>query len=120
MPPLRASIGHGDDRLGTMLGDGGVGAALIDWETWTLSDLRLDLAWFRLFAEEARHPIGSNPEPTSMPSDADLLATYAATAGAEPVNLEWFHCLVRSEKSATSSLLVQRALGRLENFTPVR
>ena len=142
-PPLRASICHGDYRLGNMLCDGGVVAALIDWEIWTLSDPRLDLAWFCLFTEEARHPMRSNPEPTSMPADTDLLAAYAAAAGAEPVNLEWFHCLVRYKESATSSLLIKRALKagmdlgsvdwrvslpaltrecieRLEAFTPLR
>ena len=60
-----------------------------------------------------------------------------------PVNLEWFHCLVRYKESATSSLLIKRALKagmdlgsvdwrvslpaltrecieRLEAFTPLR
>ena len=108
--PLRPSFCHGDYRLGNMLCDGETVAALIDWEIWTLSDPRLDLAWFCLFTEEAMHPMRSNHEPTTMPSDVALLDAYAAAAGAMPADLEWFHCLVRYKESATSALLIKRAL----------
>ena len=65
MPPAFAdAVCHGDYRLGNMLCDGTEVAALIDWEIWSLSDPRLDLAWFLFFTDEAKHPMASNPGPT--------------------------------------------------------
>jgi hypothetical protein len=63
-----------------------------------------------MFTEEAGHPMRSNHEPTTMPSDVALLDAYAAAAGALPADLEWFHCLVRYKEAATSALLIKRAL----------
>ena len=69
MPPaLPDAVCHGDYRLGNMLCDGTEVAALIDWEIWSLSDPRLDLAWFLFFTDEAKHPMASNPGPTGMPT----------------------------------------------------
>ena len=64
MPPaFPDAVCHGDYRLGNMLCDGTEVAALIDWEIWSLSDPRLDLAWFLFFTDEAKHPMASNPGP---------------------------------------------------------
>ena len=70
---LPHGICHGDYRLGNMLCDGAEVSALIDWEIWSLSDPRLDLAWFLFFTEEAKHPMASNFGPTDMPSDVCAL-----------------------------------------------
>ena len=111
MPPaLPDAICHGDYRLGNMLCDGGDVAALIDWEIWSLSDPRLDLAWFLFFTEEAEHPMASNPGPTGLPTAAALLGAYVAESGVEPANLEWFHALIRYKEAAATSLLIKRAL----------
>ena len=59
-----------------MLCDGAEVSALIDWEIWSLSDPRLDLAWFLFFTEEAKHPMASNFGPTGMPADVALYAAY--------------------------------------------
>jgi aminoglycoside phosphotransferase (APT) family kinase protein len=109
MPPaFPDAVCHGDYRLGNMLCDGGTVAALIDWEIWSLSDPRLDLAWFLFFTDEAKHPMASNPGPTGMPTAASLLDAYVAESGAEPANLEWFHCLIRYKEAAATALLMKR------------
>ncbi len=111
MPPALAdAVCHGDYRLGNMLCDGGDVHALIDWEIWSLSDPRLDLAWFLFFTDEAKHPMASNPGPTGMPTSDALLAAYVAESGATPTNLEWFHCLIRYKEAAATSLLIKRML----------
>jgi aminoglycoside phosphotransferase (APT) family kinase protein len=110
-PPARGPvICHGDYRLGNMLCEGGSVHALIDWEIWSLSDPRLDLAWFLFFTDEARHPMARNPGPTGMPPAAALLDAYASESGAAPADLEWFHCLIRYKEAAATSLLVKRML----------
>jgi aminoglycoside phosphotransferase (APT) family kinase protein len=111
MPPaLPDAICHGDYRLGNMLCDGGKVSALIDWEIWSLSDPRLDLAWFLFFTPEAKHPMASNPGPTGMPTADALLDAYVTESGAEPTNLEWFHCLIRYKEAAATALLIKRML----------
>ena len=83
-------------------------AALIDWEIWSLSDPRLDLAWFLFFTPEAKHPMASNPGPTGMPAAEALLDAYVEESGAVPANLEWFHCLIRYKEAAATALLMKR------------
>ena len=103
MPPAFAdAVCHGDYRLGNMLCDGTEVAALIDWEIWSLSDPRLDLAWFLFFTDEAKHPMASNPGPTGMPTAQELLDAYVEESGAVPANLEWFHCLIRYKEAAAT------------------
>ncbi len=91
-----------------MLCDGGEVSALIDWEIWSLSDPRLDLAWFLFFTDEAKHPMASNPGPTGMPTADALLEAYVAESGTAPTNLEWFHCLIRYKEAAATALLMKR------------
>jgi aminoglycoside phosphotransferase (APT) family kinase protein len=105
LPP---AICHGDYRLGNMLCDGGEVSALIDWEIWSLSDPRLDLAWFLFFTDEAKHPMASNPGPTGMPPADALFAAYVDASGAAPADFEWFHCLIRYKEAAATSLLMKR------------
>ena len=111
MPPaLPDAICHGDYRLGNMLCDRGEVAALIDWEIWSRSDPRLDLAWFLFFTEEAEHPMAMNHGPTGMPTAAALLDAYVAESGVEPAHLDWFHALIRYKEAAATSLLIKRWL----------
>jgi aminoglycoside phosphotransferase (APT) family kinase protein len=111
MPPaFPDAVCHGDYRLGNMLCDGTAVAALIDWEIWSLSDPRLDLAWFLFFTEEAEHPMAMNHGPTGMPTAAELLNAYVGESGGEPANLDWFHALIRYKEAAATALLIKRAL----------
>ena len=54
--------------------------------------------------------MASNPGPTGMPTAAELLDAYVDESGAEPANLEWFHCLIRYKEAAATALLMKRAL----------
>jgi len=107
---LAPAICHGDYRLGNMLCARGEVAALIDWEIWSLSDPRLDLAWFVFFTDDASHPMATNPGPTGMPASGALLDAYVGAAGAQPADLEWFHCLIRYKEAAATALLLKRVL----------
>jgi aminoglycoside phosphotransferase (APT) family kinase protein len=109
-PALPEVICHGDYRLGNMLCEGGAVQAVIDWEIWSLSDPRLDLAWFLFFTDEAKHPMARNPGPTGMPPAAALLRAYVSESGVEPADLEWFHCLVRYKEAAATSLITKRVI----------
>src|SRR5262245_27301566 len=115
---LPNAVCHGDYRLGNMLCEGGEVNALIDWEIWSLSDPRLDLAWFLFFTPEAKHPMAGNRGPTAMPAADDLYARYVETAGHEPADMEWFHCLIRYKEAAATSLLLKRALKAEGGQTP--
>jgi aminoglycoside phosphotransferase (APT) family kinase protein len=107
---LPDAVCHGDYRLGNMLCDGSEVTALIDWEIWSLSDPRLDLAWFLFFTDDAKHPMASNPGPTGMPTATALLDAYVEESGAVPANLEWFHCLIRYKEAAATALLMKRVV----------
>jgi aminoglycoside phosphotransferase (APT) family kinase protein len=111
MPPeLPHVICHGDYRLGNMLCDGGAVNAVIDWEIWALSDPRHDLAWFLFFTEDANHPMRGNPGPTGMPTADALYAAYVEASGAEPADMEWFHCLIRYKEAAATALIFKRIM----------
>ena len=107
LPPR---ICHGDYRLGNMLCEGSEITAIIDWEIWSRSDPRLDLAWFLFFTDEAKHPMASNTEASGMPHADDLMRAYVAESGGEPADFEWFHCLIRYKEAAATALLVKRIL----------
>jgi aminoglycoside phosphotransferase (APT) family kinase protein len=107
---LPFAICHGDYRLGNMLCDGGDITAIIDWEIWSRSDPRLDLAWFLFFTDEAKHPMASNTGASGMPPADDLMRAYVDESGTEPADFEWFHCLIRYKEAAATALQVKRIL----------
>jgi aminoglycoside phosphotransferase (APT) family kinase protein len=108
--PLPAAICHGDYRLGNMLCLRSDITAIIDWEIWSLSDPRLDLAWFLFFTDEAKHPMAPNIAPSGMPTADDLMRAYVAESGRDPADFEWFHCLIRYKEAAATALLVKRII----------
>jgi aminoglycoside phosphotransferase (APT) family kinase protein len=110
--PLPAVVVHGDYRLGNMLAEGTAVRAIIDWEIWSRSDPRLDLAWFLFFTEEAGHPVVAPGVDSGMPSDADLLAAYEEAAGAPVRDLGWFHALTRYKEAAAMALIAKHAARR--------
>ena len=83
-PRCPNAICHGDYRLGNMLCDGGDVAALIDWEIWSLSDPRLDLAWFLFFTEEAEAPDGEQPRADRHADCAALSPRTSASRAPSP------------------------------------
>jgi streptomycin 6-kinase len=83
---------HGDYRLGNMLCSGDRIHALIDWEIWSVGDARCDLGWLLLFCEHGNFP-GLGRAVAGTPSPEDLIASYAARAGAVPERVAWFRAL---------------------------
>jgi aminoglycoside phosphotransferase (APT) family kinase protein len=110
--PLPDRIVHGDYRLGNMLAEGTEVRAVIDWEIWSRSDPRIDLAWLLFFTDEAGHPAAGAGVPSGMPSAAALLARYEEEAGTRVVDLEWFHALTRYKEAAAMALIAKLAVRR--------
>lgn len=110
--PVPSVVVHGDYRLGNMLSEGTQVRAIIDWEIWSRSDPRIDLAWFLFFTEEAGHPVVAPGVDSGMPSDAALLDAYETAAGASVADLGWFHALTRYKEAAAMALIAKHASRR--------
>lgn len=119
---VRPAIVHGDYRLGNMLAVGGTITAVIDWEIWSVTDPRIDLAWFLMFTDPADQPTALRSMP-GMPDKQALLADYERAAGAPVAELAWFHGFVRYKQAAAIALIVkrrrQRAIDRDEDPGPL-
>ena len=98
---------HGDYRLGNMLCDGDAVTAIIDWELWSVSDPRLDLAWFLLHRDHRANPHAGRPAP-GMPSAGDLIGAYADARRCGVGELAWFEALVRFKQAAAGALILKR------------
>lgn len=101
---------HGDYRLGNAICTDGAVVALIDWEIWTVSDARLDLAWFLLNSDEAKP--NARRAGIGMPSRAELLRAYGGVD--EVPGLGWFEALVRFKQAAASAAIVKNNRKRPE------
>lgn len=97
-PPAVSVLVHGDFRLGNTLCQGSRVAAVIDWEIWSLSDPRIDLAWFLLFADAENFPRLGTPSP-GIPTETELLDTYL-DGRPPPADFAWFRALGRAKMAA--------------------
>jgi aminoglycoside phosphotransferase (APT) family kinase protein len=104
---------HGDFRLGNCLSVGPDVLAVIDWEIWARSDPRVDLAWFLLTADPARHPSAQRHAP-GMPEPDDLLAVYRDAGGPDVPDLGWFTGLILYKLAAVSGLIAKNSAKRGE------
>jgi len=102
---------HGDWRLGNMLAVGSEIRGVIDWEIWSRSDPRLDLAWFLLGADPEHVSTVRPPAAVGVPSPAALGDEYL-DAGGVVVDLPWFAALVRLKLAAVWGLIAKRELAR--------
>ena len=102
---------HGDWRLGNMLALGGEIRGVIDWEIWSRSDPRLDLAWFLLGADSEHVSTVRSPAAAGVPSLAALCDEYRDAGGAV-ADLQWFEALVRLKLAAVWGLIAKRELAR--------
>jgi aminoglycoside phosphotransferase (APT) family kinase protein len=104
LPPV---VLHGDWRLGNMFCDGSEIKALIDWEIWSVSDPRIDLAWFTLMADpgcpDAVYRSSGLASPTRLQHE------YEEIRGRVD-DLEWFAALVRYKRAAVSALVAKNNL----------
>jgi len=109
--PVDPVLVHGDWRLGNMLAVGPEIRAVIDWEIWSRSDPRLDLAWFLLGADPNHVSTVRPPEAVGVPTVAELGNEYGA-AGRAFSDLAWFEALVRLKLAAVWGLIAKRELAR--------
>jgi aminoglycoside phosphotransferase (APT) family kinase protein len=88
----RTAIVHGDYRLGNILMEGATPRALIDWEIWSVGDPAVDVGWLVQFTDPATYP-GVGREVPGTPGFDEVIERYAAAAGRDPAELEWFVAL---------------------------
>jgi aminoglycoside phosphotransferase (APT) family kinase protein len=105
---------HGDFRTGNTLAVGDHITAVIDWEIWSRSDPRLDLAWFLIFVEDDRRP-----HLAGMPSVEELIDQYKAVSGVDVKDLDWFRALVRYKQTAAGAFITRNARRRGAPVQPV-
>jgi aminoglycoside phosphotransferase (APT) family kinase protein len=105
---------HGDFRTGNTLAVNDHVTAVIDWEIWSRSDPRIDLAWFLIFVEN-----DEKPRLAGMPSVEELIDQYTAVSGVEVKDLDWFRALVRYKQSAAGAFITRNARRRGAPFVPV-
>jgi aminoglycoside phosphotransferase (APT) family kinase protein len=98
---------HGDFRTGNVLAVDDHVTSVIDWEIWSRSDPRIDLAWFLIFVEDDRRP-----NPAGTPSVDELASTYEAVAGRDLKGLDWFRALVRYKQIAAGAFITRNARRR--------
>jgi len=99
---------HGDYRLGNTLCVGAEVTAVIDWEIWSVSDPRIDLAWLLLHRDPSSNPNASREAP-GMPTAAEIIEEYQRSAGNDVKDLNWFEALVRFKQAAIGALIWKRA-----------
>ena len=105
---------HGDFRTGNTLAVDDHITAVIDWEIWSRSDPRIDLAWFLIFVEDDRRP-----RLAGMPSVDELIDQYRAVSGVEVQGLDWFRALVRYKQTAAGTFITRNARRRGAPAEPV-
>jgi aminoglycoside phosphotransferase (APT) family kinase protein len=106
-PPMPPAIVHGDFRLGNLICRGAEVRAVLDWEAWSVSDPRIDLAYFLSCCECAGQPLAVW-EPDGMPAVAELQAAYRGASGAvEVADLRWFEAAGRYRQAAITARVVK-------------
>lgn len=94
----RASIVHGDFRLGNILCRGPELSGVIDWEIWGVADPRLDLGWFLVHFDASNYP-GIGRPVDGLPRPREVLERYEQSAG--PVeDWAWFDAFGRFKLAA--------------------
>jgi aminoglycoside phosphotransferase (APT) family kinase protein len=112
--PIPSRLLHGDFRTGNALAVEDHLTAIIDWEIWSRSDPRIDLAWFLIFVELPR-----GTAPSGMPSVDELIDTYGAVSGVEVKDFDWFRALVRYKQTAAGAFITRNARRRGAPVEPV-
>jgi aminoglycoside phosphotransferase (APT) family kinase protein len=113
-PAMPSRLLHGDFRTGNVLAVDDHVTSVIDWEIWSRSDPRIDLAWFLVFVEDERRPT-----PAGMPSVQELLDQYQSVSGSDLPDLDWFRALVRYKQTATGAFITRNARRRGAAVEPV-
>jgi aminoglycoside phosphotransferase (APT) family kinase protein len=105
---------HGDFRTGNTLAVDDHVTAVIDWEIWSRSDPRIDLAWFLIFVEDDRRP-----HLAGIPCVEELIDRYQAISAADVKDLDWFRALVRYKQAAAGAFITRNGRRRGAPVEPV-
>lgn len=105
-------VAHGDYRLGNLLAIEGRVIGVIDWELWTISDPRLDVAWMMSFTDQ--HPQALRPVGDAVLDPSELQTHYEAAIGRGLTDLDWFHAVTRFKAAAITALRVKYWRRRVE------
>ncbi|MEZ4281925.1 MAG: phosphotransferase family protein [Myxococcota bacterium] len=91
---------HGDYKLDNLLYSSDLPAralAVVDWEMAAIGDPLVDLAWALIFLPQEGNPLalGAAGQPggfvlAGLPSEAELVARYAARTGRDVAALDWY------------------------------
>ncbi|RNL62885.1 phosphotransferase family protein [Nocardioides marmoriginsengisoli] len=110
---IEPTLVHGDFRLGNMLCEGGRVTALLDWETWTIGDPRIDLGWLLMSSDASQQP-HSVREDVGMPSRTEMLRHYAACGGGVTDHAGWFVALSQFKAAAMTALILKHDRRKVE------
>jgi aminoglycoside phosphotransferase (APT) family kinase protein len=95
---LRATVVHGDYRLGNAIVDRDRIVAILDWEMGTIGDPRADVGYLVATYSEPggeENPLGTSPVTAGegFPTRGELVERYAAQSGRNVDPLPWFEAL---------------------------
>jgi aminoglycoside phosphotransferase (APT) family kinase protein len=97
--PLPPVLVHGDYRVGSVITSGPDVVAVIDWETWSVGDPRIDLSRF-VISSGPNHPLARR-NVAEMPSEAKLATAYIGTGNADvTIDFAWFKALNEYKSAA--------------------
>jgi aminoglycoside phosphotransferase (APT) family kinase protein len=112
--PLAPVVVHGDFRLGNLVCDDSRVRAILDWEIWSLTDPRIDVAWFLMTLSSSGLPSAIRAEAPGLLTPDDALAVYEETSGTVLADLTWFAALSRYRAAAAMALNVKHNRRRSE------
>lgn len=104
---LAPALVHGDFRLGNLMCDDTGVRAVLDWEIWSLSDPRIDVAWFLMTLSADGLPSAVRSSAAGLLSPDQALAVYETAAARQLTDLEWFSALSRFRAAAAMALNVK-------------
>jgi aminoglycoside phosphotransferase (APT) family kinase protein len=112
--PHDAVVVHGDFRLGNLVCDDAGVRAILDWEIWSLSDPRIDVAWLLMTLSSDGLPSVVRSEAPGLLSVDEVVKVYEQAGGAPLSDLSWFAALSRFRAAAAMALNVKHNRRRPE------
>jgi aminoglycoside phosphotransferase (APT) family kinase protein len=105
--PLAPTLVHGDFRLGNQICLGASVRAILDWEISTVSDPRIDVAWFLMTLSSKTLPSAVRANVPGLPDAGEVARAYEASTGRPLVGMPWFTALAGLRAAAAMALNVK-------------
>ncbi|HEY3716430.1 MAG TPA: phosphotransferase family protein [Jatrophihabitantaceae bacterium] len=105
--PLSPTLVHGDFRLGNQICAEATVRAILDWEISTISDPRIDLAWFLMTLSGQTLPSAVRDHVPGLPDADTVLHHYESTSGRPLAAMSWFAALAGLRGAAAMALNVK-------------